>query len=78
MCACLGTAAAVHLATWWACCPVEVPSSCHAYCPSSIRLYVRLGTNGCHEIVPDEVYKEAEESAKAALADSDDDEDEDL
>ena len=45
---------------------------------SSIRLYVRLGTNGCHEIVPDEVYKEAEDSAKAALADSDDDEDEDL
>lgn len=40
--------------------------------------WIGEGTNGCHEIVPDEVYKEAEDSAKAALADSDDDEDEDL
>ena len=52
---------------------------CPEYSPV-ILASVRLSsvTNGCHEIVPEEVYREAEDCAKAALADSDDEDDEDL
>lgn len=52
----------------------RVPCSCRP----SVSVCLFSVTNGSHEIVPEEVYREAEECAKAALADSDDDDDEDL